>query len=281
MRACAVRDGASPPGYAPLVSSAADTPDGGTRRPSRRRRRTHEASAAEIRATARRVLAAHGPDGLSLSAVARELDVVPSALYRYVAGRDELVNSLLGDAYTELADAVERAESSTPDPVDAMVAASAAWRDWALRSPAEFTLVFGPPVPGHHTDAAVVEAATRIGTAFTRLVRAVRVPGKVWPGVAPPAGPFADELAGVARAYGGADDPELGAMFVAGWLRIQGHLIAEVFGQPPLTGPELSRNLFGLMLTGLLVEAGVDVDRAREATSALGHDQGRLDRAAQ
>lgn len=269
------------PGYAPVVSTAADAPEGGTRRPSRRRRRTHEASAAEIRATARRVLAAQGPDGLSLSAVARELDVVPSALYRYVGGRDELVNSLLGDAYTELADAVERAESSTPDPVDALVAASAAWRDWALRFRAEFTLVFGPPVPGQFAEAAIGEAATRMGSTFARLVRAVRVPGKVRPGVAPPAGPFADELAGIGETYGGSDDPELGAMFVAGWLRIQGHLTAEVFGQPPLTGPELSRNLFGLMLTGLLTEAGVDVDRAREATAAVGHDHGRRDRAAQ
>ena len=43
----------------------------------------------EIKEEARRQLAAAGADGLSLRAVARELGMVSSALYRYYQSRDE------------------------------------------------------------------------------------------------------------------------------------------------------------------------------------------------
>lgn len=238
------------------------------RTPSRRRRRTHEASTAEVLATARRVLAERGVDGLTLSAVARELDVVPSALYRYVGSRDELIATLLGDAYTDLADAVERAAASTPDPVRGMVAAADAWRAWAHRFPGEFVLVFGPPVAGVQggdTDGgdAVHDAGKRTCTAFAGLVRAVRVPERVTAGVGFPAGSLSGELAGMAREFCGDDDPQIGALFVLGWMRIQGHLMAEMFGNPPAT--EMDAGLFDLMLFGMLVDAGTDVDRARAA----------------
>ena len=38
-----------------------------------------------------------------------------SAVYRYVAGRDELLTMLLADAYSDLADSVERAREQAPD----------------------------------------------------------------------------------------------------------------------------------------------------------------------
>jgi len=46
---------------------------------------------AQIMAAGRRELAEHGADGLSLRAVAREIGMVSSAVYRYVASRDELL----------------------------------------------------------------------------------------------------------------------------------------------------------------------------------------------
>ncbi len=247
------------------VSTAEPAPER-ERRPSRRRRRAHEASAAEIRATARRVLAEQGLPGLTVSAVARELDVVPSALYRYVGGRDDLLAAVLGAAYEDLAETVERAGASTDDPVDAMVAAARAWRRWALGAPAEFALVFGPASAGL-TDGAVGEIAVRVARVFAGLTAVLYAPGRTSPGVVPPDGSLADELAGLAAEYGLPADAEAGAVFLTGWLRIESHLAAEVFGQLTMVSAERREDLFAHVLTGLLVDGGVDVRRARAATA--------------
>src|SRR5215831_1990848 len=58
---------------------------------------------------ARRQLARDGAAALSLRSVAREVGMVSSAVYRYVASRDELLTMLIIDAYNALADQVEAA----------------------------------------------------------------------------------------------------------------------------------------------------------------------------
>jgi AcrR family transcriptional regulator len=52
----------------------------------------------EIKEEARRQLAETGAQGLSLRAVARELGMVSSALYRYFPSRDDLLTALIIDA---------------------------------------------------------------------------------------------------------------------------------------------------------------------------------------
>ena len=54
-------------------------------------------------------LATDGAAALSLRAVARDLGLVSSAVYRYVASRDELLTLLVVDGYDELGDAVDAA----------------------------------------------------------------------------------------------------------------------------------------------------------------------------
>ena len=71
-----------------------------------RRREEVEARVLEI---GRVHLAAHGAAGLSLRAITRDLGMVSSAVYRYVANRDELLTLLLVDAYGAQADAVDAA----------------------------------------------------------------------------------------------------------------------------------------------------------------------------
>ena len=64
-----------------------------------------------ITAEARRQIAEHGADGLSLRAVARALGMASSALYRYFPSRDELLTALIVEAYTALGDALEAADA--------------------------------------------------------------------------------------------------------------------------------------------------------------------------
>ena len=67
--------------------------------PSRARARVRAELTREILAAAHEELAAAGAAGLSLRAVARRLEMVPSALYRYFPSRDALLTALIVDAY--------------------------------------------------------------------------------------------------------------------------------------------------------------------------------------
>ena len=66
----------------------------------------------EIKDAARRQLAEVGSAALSLRAVARELGMVSSAVYRYFPSRDELLTALIVDAYDAVGAAVEAADAS-------------------------------------------------------------------------------------------------------------------------------------------------------------------------
>src|SRR6204780_4082549 len=98
----------------------------------------------EIKEEARRQLAATGANGLSLRAVARELGMVSSALYRYYPSRDDLLTALIIDAYNAIGEAAETAIASAVPGGDAgpararWIAACHAIRDWARSRPHEY-----------------------------------------------------------------------------------------------------------------------------------------------
>lgn len=126
----------------------------------------------QIKAVARRHLAVDGPD-LSLRAVARELGVVSSAVYRYFASRDELLTALILDGYVSLADAAQAAEASAPrrDLVGRWTALGRGIRAWALENPHEYALLYGSPVPGYAAPEATVEPASRPPLLMAAILR--------------------------------------------------------------------------------------------------------------
>lgn len=118
----------------------------------------------EIKQTARRHLAAKGAPNLSLRAVARDVGIVSSAIYRYFASRDDLLTSLIIDAYDALGVAVEAAESTVQrsDLVGRYNATCHAVRRWALAHPHEYALTYGSPVPGYVAPNETVGPASRV-----------------------------------------------------------------------------------------------------------------------
>ena len=66
----------------------------------------------EITDAARRHLAAEGAAGLSLRAVARELGMASSAVYRYFPSRDDLLTTLIVEAYDALGAASARSTAA-------------------------------------------------------------------------------------------------------------------------------------------------------------------------
>lgn len=117
----------------------------------------------EIKAVARRHLAADGAN-LSLRAVARDMGMVSSALYRYFASRDELLTALIIDAYDALGEAAEAADAAVADRADVLgrwLAVAHAVRAWALAQPHEYALVYGSPVPGYAAPQDTIGPSTR------------------------------------------------------------------------------------------------------------------------
>ena len=112
---------------------------------------------AEIKERAREQIAASGAPGLSLNAIAKQMGMGGPALYRYFAGRDELITELVRDAYGSLADTLRTAAASGAD----LNGPGRAPRAWALDDPQRCFLVHGTPVPGYHApdDTAAVARA--------------------------------------------------------------------------------------------------------------------------
>lgn len=128
---------------------------------------------AAIKDEARRQLAAEGAAKLSLRAVARELGMVSSALYRYFPSRDDLLTALIIDAYDSLGESAEAAHDKAADagPVQRWTAVAQAVRDWALRHPHEYALIYGSPVPGYTAPDTTVPPASRVGLVLIGILR--------------------------------------------------------------------------------------------------------------
>lgn len=113
-----------------------------------------------------------GPAGLSLRAVARDLGMVPSALYRYYAGRDALLTALIIDAYRGLGETAQAADRSVApaDFVTRWSATTAAIRDWVLARPQEWALIYGSPVPGYRAPQETIAVASTVTGVVGRLL---------------------------------------------------------------------------------------------------------------
>ncbi|MGW7506911.1 TetR/AcrR family transcriptional regulator [Streptomyces massasporeus] len=101
----------------------------------------------EIKERAWEQIATAGASALSLNAIAKQMGMSGPALYRYYGGRDDLITELVRDAYRSLADTIAATAAEDGAEVPAL---AHALRDWALRDPHRYFLIYGTPVPGYH-----------------------------------------------------------------------------------------------------------------------------------
>ncbi|MGO4254849.1 TetR/AcrR family transcriptional regulator [Marmoricola sp. RAF53] len=189
----------------------------------------------EITRIGRQHLATDGAAALSLRAVARDLGVVSSAVYRYVKSRDELLTLLLVDGYDELGDEVDAAVAAVPadDHRAQLFAIARTVRAWALREPATYALLFGSPVPGYQAPG---ERTTGPGTRVIRALIAVwenawRAGRVELPANAPVTPAVAADVERIRAEFGLSAPPELVARGVLAWTALFGSVSFEVFGQ--------------------------------------------------
>ena len=187
----------------------------------------------EIKNEARRQLAASGASGLSLRAVARELGMVSSALYRYFPSRDELLTALIIDAYNALGDVVEAADRSAPATHfrARLRAVCYAVREWTKSHPNEYALVYGSPVPGYRAPEDTVVPGGRVPLALLNLVGEAAAAGAL----APANEELSAELAEQTKAIAEIGAPHLSGPQLARaamvWAQLFGVISFELFGQ--------------------------------------------------
>lgn len=135
----------------------------------------------EIKQSARRQLAEKGAADLSLRAVARDLGMVSSAVYRYFSSRDELLTALIVDAYDALGETAEAADESCrrSDVKHRFRTVCRAAREWALLHPHEYGLLFGNPVPGYAAPTDTIEPAARLPLVIIRILVDAAEAGKL------------------------------------------------------------------------------------------------------
>ncbi|GAB3975566.1 TetR/AcrR family transcriptional regulator [Actinoallomurus acanthiterrae] len=174
---------------------------------------------AEIKQHAWEQIAAEGVSALSLNAIAKQMGMSGPALYRYFAGRDELITALIRDAYRSLADTVRAAFDSGAD----LAGLARVIREWARSDPHRYFLIYGTPVPGYH--------APDDTTAISFEVMTVLIDACGAPSADEPATPFDAHLENNRQWVGG--HPATAATLhraLSFWTRLHGVLSLELAG---------------------------------------------------
>lgn len=194
---------------------------------------------ASILDAARARLTDEGPGQLSLRAVARDVGLVSSAVYRYFASRDDLLTALLVLDYDELGAAVEAADAAVPRERfrARWTAACRAVRTWSVAHPGDFALLYGSPVPGYVAPRDTVEPAARTTHVLLRIVT------ETWSGGHAVGGAARGRDTGAARAAvaaaiayvqerGFIDDPPVDVVVrtLMAWTTVFGVVSFELFG---------------------------------------------------
>jgi len=190
---------------------------------------------AEILEAARRHLADGGAEGLSFRAVARDLGMPSSGVYRYFDSRDALLTALIIQSYDSLGEATEQSleRSVGWSPRERWVAAAATIRTWAVDHEHEYALLYGTPVRGYAAPDDTVVPGTRVSLALMRIVAEAWRDGALRPPVDPPAlqpGSQRDLAALLATLELELPEATLLAVLLA-WTQLFGLISFEVFGQ--------------------------------------------------
>jgi AcrR family transcriptional regulator len=191
---------------------------------------------AEILAVARTHVAKEGAASLSLRSIARDLEMAPSALYRYFGGRDALITALILASFESLAAEAERAADGAAkaggSDAERFLVVPRAARRWAVVHPHEWGLIFGTPVPGYQAPEDTIEPYARAAAAMVRPVTEAAAAGRLEPGPGPGAVPDTVRAAVAPVAEGLLPGVPMGTVVltIQAWTTVVGIISLEVFG---------------------------------------------------
>ena len=207
------------------------------------RERARARTLQDITRIGREHLATEGAAALSVRAVARDLGVVSSAIYRYVRSRDDLLTLLVIDGYDELGDQVDAALAKvrSGDHRGRFVAVGHAVRRWALQEPATYALLFGSPVPGYEAPGErTIGPGTRVIARLVQIWEEAHAAGAVRELEPPRRMPrkLAADVKRIREGFPTTAPDDLVVRGVLSWAALFGCVSFEVFGQ---YGPDTFR----------------------------------------
>ena len=186
----------------------------------------------EIIVAARAQLATEGAGALSLRAVARELGMASSAVYRYFKSRDDLLTALIVEAYDSLGAEAETAATLGEGSFEHWRHACRAVRKWALARPTEYTLIYGSPVPGYQAPELTVAPASRVLFALAAILTEAQRAGELSDNetTSLPVS-IETEMSALAEFALPGVAPSVVARALVAWNQLFGQVSFEVFGQ--------------------------------------------------
>ena len=183
-----------------------------------------------------------------MRAVARDVGMVSSAVYRYFPTREALITAMILESYEGLASALESVRARRPD--RRWVALGKALRAWALERPHEFQLIYGTPVPGYVAPPETVPAAAAVARPFLEVAGGASVTPFADPRLAGQMHVLTELTEGVTGEGGGAVLAELAALVGLVTLELGGHLVGSADPADRLFAALLRRQVDTLGLAG-------------------------------
>ncbi|AYN38591.1 TetR/AcrR family transcriptional regulator [Streptomyces dangxiongensis] len=259
---------------APPAPSAPSTPSAPAARsassaPPTLRERRRATAVREILDAAELHITEHGPEGLSLRAVARSLGMTVQALYHYFPNRHALVTMLVTKGYEDLFAAVQAAVDSAAGAggtaadsvadrpfVSRLLDAAEGYRRWAVNHPERFKLLFGTPLRGYAApaDGASTMAARRMSAIFQRELfggfSLEQLAAADIPSLSPQFRAYLDHLPPDGP---GVLPPPAIALLMEAWGRMHGMVVLEVFGHTSFLGDH-EAELFHLAMRNMLAD---------------------------
>lgn len=212
---------------------------------------------ARIVAAARRQIAEHGGGALSMRAVAREVGLVSSAVYRYFATREALLTTMIIESYGHL-DAALAAAPTARTPARQWIALAQAFRDWGLAHPHDFQLIYGTPIPGYVAPPETIPAAASVARHFFIVGATAPVDHFTQPALVKQLAPVAAEFSDAEKELGHSIEPsglaavlaELATLTGCVSLELAGHLVGTADPGDHLYAAVVDRQVATLGLTG-------------------------------
>ncbi len=201
------------------------------------RERARAQMIAQILTVAGEHLTLHGAAGLSLRAVARDVGLVSSAVYRYIPSRDDLLTRLLIHGYDQLGDTLEAVASASAgqSPAQRWLELALTTRSWARKQPQVWALLYGSPVPGYSAPSDTIDPATRLPRVLLTAVLESYQDGSSLPHSTPAPPSLSEAEAAILQPIraqlppGGLPDETLLRALMA-WSQLIGSISFELFG---------------------------------------------------
>lgn len=109
--------------------------------------RTHDDTSHALLTAARRLLAEHGPEALTVRRIAGEAGMSTMNVYSRFGGKDGVIDELYADGYRRLIDAIDAVPHSG-DIATELLEVATTYRTFAIDNPTYYGIMFRSAIPG-------------------------------------------------------------------------------------------------------------------------------------